>query len=225
MYSTIIFDLDGTLLDTTQGVINAVKRMIEQMNLQELPMDTLKEFVGPPMQDSLKRYYKMSDKEALENTNIFRDFYKRYSLFEAKLYDGIYELLTELKNRNINLCVATNKSHENAVSILHYFGITNLVDYVMGADLQGKFKKEDIVRSCMNACGAKKSGTVLIGDSMYDYVGARATGIDFIAVLYGFGFKSANDLDGIECAGLCHTVSELNRILLTTCVQGGHKDE
>ena len=103
MYSTIIFDLDGTLLDTTQGVINAVKRMIEQMNLQELPMDTLKEFVGPPMQDSLKRYYKMSDKEALENTNIFRDFYKRYSLFEAKLYDGIYELLTELKNRNINL--------------------------------------------------------------------------------------------------------------------------
>ena len=209
MYKTILFDLDGTLLDTTDGVIEAVKITIQELGLKMPNEDVLKAFVGPPMQSSFQKYFDLDKETALKNANLFRANYKKHSLFIAKPYAGSLELLEYLKENGCKLAVATNKSHENAMGILDKFGISKYLDYALGSDLEGKLTKKDIVNICIEKLNAKKEECVLIGDSTADSTGAKEAGIDFIALTYGFGFKSKNDLDGIANVGIYNSIEEL----------------
>ncbi|EOJ0286812.1 HAD-IA family hydrolase [Campylobacter jejuni] len=197
MYNTILFDLDGTLLDTTDGVLKAVKKTIIQLNFTMPSDNILKEFVGPPMQESFEKYFCLNENDALKNANIFREIYKEF-LYEAKLYNGVIELLEQLKNNHFKIAIATNKSHENAINILKKFNILDFCDYVKGSDLEGKLTKKDIVKECLMYLQADTTTSVLIGDSVIDANGAKDNNIDFLAVLYGFGFKDINDLKNIQ---------------------------
>lgn len=193
LYNTILFDLDGTLLDTTSGVISAVKRTIQQYGFK-MPSDSiLKTFVGPPMQKSMAENFNLNSDEALKVANEFRANYKEYSLYDAQLYPGIISLLENLKRNGFKIAIATNKSHDNAESIIKYFQIDKYCDYYLGSDLGGKLTKADIVSKCISVLCADKTKTVLIGDSEFDLVGANQVGINFIGVTYGFGFKSKVD--------------------------------
>ena len=126
-YRFILFDLDGTLLDTSCGVISAVKKTCKALNLKALDEKTLKSFVGPVMQESFMKHYSMNKDQALKSANLFREIYTK-SLFDAQLYDGILKLLKELKEKDVKIAVATNKSHDNAMKILDKFGILALCD-------------------------------------------------------------------------------------------------
>ena len=194
MYKYIIFDLDGTILDTTEGVIQAVKTTIKELKL-DMPNDTiLKSFVGPTMQSSFERHFNQDKETALKNANLFRKNY-RNSLFIAKPYKGIIETLAFLKQNNYKLALATNKSHQNAMDIITKFELIQYFDFALGSDLEGKLTKTDIVNKCMKELNAKKDETVLIGDSGADSKGAKEAGIDFIAVTWGFGYKEEDKLD------------------------------
>ena len=120
MYQAVVFDLDGTLLDTTSGVIYAVEYTIKELGLPMKEDSVLKTFVGPPMQLSFATHYGMEKDKALECANLFRKNYKEQSLLKAELYSGALELLEYLKNKGYKLLVATNKSHENAMQILEH---------------------------------------------------------------------------------------------------------
>lgn len=194
MYSTILFDLDGTLLDTTIGVIDAVKITIEQYGFTMPSDEILKSFVGPPMQKSMAEKFNLDKETALKAANDFRANYKKYSLYKAELYPGVIEMLEMLHNKNFQIAIATNKSHENAEGIIKHFGIDKYCDFYMGSDLSGKLTKVDIVEKCIEVLNSDKVRTVLIGDSEFDSVGAKQAGIDFIGVTYGFGFKTHNDI-------------------------------
>ncbi|MCH5323526.1 MAG: HAD hydrolase-like protein [Helicobacter sp.] len=213
MYKTFLFDLDGTLLDTTEGVLKAVTKTIQKLNLPFPKNEILQDFVGPPMQESFIKHFLVDSQTALEYANLFRIIYKD-SLYEAKLYNGISELLKELKRKKFQIAVATNKSHENAMSILDKFNILSLCDFAMGSDLEGKLKKEDIINTCIKQLCADKKSTLLIGDSIADSNGALRAGIDFIAVIYGFGFKSQAELKNIKHLTSCGSVKELKNYLL-----------
>lgn len=193
MYNTILFDLDGTLLDTTSGVISAVKKTIEQYGFEMPSESILKTFVGPPMQKSMAEKFNLNPQEALKVANDFRANYKKYSLYDAQLYPGIISMLDDLKCNGFKIAIATNKSHDNAEAIIKYFQIDQYCDFYMGSDLDGKLTKADIVSKCIDILDANKNKTVLIGDSEFDLVGANQVGIDFIGVTYGFGFKSDVD--------------------------------
>lgn len=193
MYNTILFDLDGTLLDTTSGVISAVKKTIKQYGFEMPSESILKTFVGPPMQKSMAEKFNLNPQEALKVANDFRANYKKYSLYDAQLYPGIISMLDDLKCNGFKIAIATNKSHDNAESIIKYFQIDKYCDYYLGSDLGGKLTKADIILKCLDILCADSSKTVLIGDSEFDLVGANQVGIDFIGVTYGFGFKPGVD--------------------------------
>ena len=194
MYTTFIFDLDGTLLDTKIGIINAVKITINQLNLEKLSEDILEAFIGPPMHESMEKYFHLDKKTAMEYANIFKSNYKRYSLYEAQLYDGIENLLIRLKNRNYKLAVATSKTHENARLLLQKYDILKYFDFAIGTDLECKLSKTDLVQKCIDFLQVVPKKCVLIGDSPADAKGAKNIGISFIGVTYGFGFKSEEEI-------------------------------
>ena len=203
-YSTILFDLDGTLLNTTEGVIDAVKRTILELNLAMPAPDTLSKFVGPPMQESFEKYFYFDKEKALKAANLFRQNYKVHSLYKAELYPGVLALLRELKELNKKIAIATNKSHNNAVSIINHFGLDKYCDFVLGSDLEGKLTKTDIIKQCLNHLNSNANEAVLVGDSEYDYTGANTAGISFIPVSYGFGFRNKG----------CQNVEELSMLLM-----------
>lgn len=214
MYKTILFDLDGTLLDTRIGVKKAVERTISQLDLSSLSEEVLNTFVGPPMQYSFEKHYNMDSDNALRAANLFRENYNKYSLFDALIYPGVMQLLDNLKTVGCQVVVATNKSHENAEKILQHFGILDKCDFMMGSDLQGKLKKKDIILECVKRVKTSPEECVYIGDSAFDSEGAEANGIDFIAVTYGFDFREGDLLENIRHVAVCNSVAEIEKFLL-----------
>ena len=187
---TILFDLDGTLLDSTEGVIHAFLKMA-RLNKLSLSVDPSL-FVGPPMTESLYKYFGFDFEKCLALTNHFREIYKNESLFKARLYDDVLDVLAGLKNMDTKLAVVTNKSHDNAYSLIEHFGLLKYFDYVIGSDLDGKNSKSNLILKCLNELKVSSKNTYYIGDSESDRVAARANGIKFIGVSYGFGY-SPND--------------------------------
>ncbi len=214
MFKAVLFDLDGTLLDTRKGVKSAVEMTIEQLQLEWLDKEELEQFVGPPMQESFARRYQMSEDDALKAANLFRENYKLHTLLEAQLYEGVIELMDKLKRSGCKIAVATNKSHDNAVAILKHYGVAERSDYILGSDLQGKMKKADIIEECIVQLQVEKEQAVYVGDSSYDSDGAAHVGISFIGVTYGFGFHSKEEAAKVRNIYVCDSVKELEHFLL-----------
>ncbi|MCR5792850.1 MAG: HAD hydrolase-like protein [Lachnospiraceae bacterium] len=214
MIKNVIFDLDGTLLDTREGIIESAKYAAKVLGLPELSYETMLTFVGPPIQNSFMNHYGCDAKMAQEAANVFRDYYKREeALFLAKPYDGIFELCQCLKDEGIRMAVATYKREDYAVHLLKHFGFDRYCDPMHGADNNNVLKKSDIVRMCQEEMGAGKTDTVLIGDTENDAVGAKNADISFVAVTYGFGFQKESDVEKYPCIGLASTPMEILDVL------------
>lgn len=201
-YEIAVFDVDGTLLDTTEGVIAAVKYTIDEMGFVPLGDEQLRTFIGPPIQDSFARAYHLEGDILQTIATCFRNRYKDYELLKAVPYSGIYELLDELSDRGVKLAVATYKRQDYAETILRHFEFHRYTDILYGADHENKLKKVDIIRKCMDDMGIHDyRRAVMIGDSSHDAVGARQVGMDFIGVTYGFDFRTASDVYKFEAVG------------------------
>lgn len=185
----ILFDLDGTLLDTSEGIRHSVLYTLDQLQLPHPSEERLREFVGPPIQESLMRYGGLSIEEAQQGADIFRDFYKSQALFEASLYDGIMPMLEQLHKQGIKIGVATYKREDYALDILNHFGIVQYCDVIYGADNENKLTKADIINFCCEELSVQKQNIILIGDTEHDARGAAHAGIKFCAVTWGFGYN------------------------------------
>lgn len=189
-YRLVIFDLDGTLLDTTEGILASVKHTISHFNLPVLSQEVLTSFIGPPIQDSFAKYYGLSGDRLQEIATIFRNDYSSNNLMKAKPYDGIYQLLQLLSDNGIKIAVATYKREDYAVPLMNYFGFNQYTEIMYGGDHENKLKKKDIIKKCINTANiSDMSAVVMVGDTLHDAMGAQEIGLDFIAVTYGFGFK------------------------------------
>ena len=195
MSRAIIFDVDGTLIDGTEGIVKSVVKAIKHFDLPMLDDEKLLEFVGPPMQNSCKNAYNTTDEFAQEFANFFRKEYAAGDVFFARVYDGIYELLDLLKKKGYKLGVATYKRQDYAIDLMKHFGFDKYFDSICGADNENKLKKFDILQNCMKELGNKKEETILIGDSYHDGAAAIQMGVSFIGVTYGFGFKTKEEVE------------------------------
>ncbi|MBE6578040.1 MAG: phosphoglycolate phosphatase [Ruminococcaceae bacterium] len=210
-YKLAIFDLDGTLMDTTEGFVSAVKYTIEKMGYPMLSDKELSAFIGPPIQDSFAKAYGLEGPILQEIATVFRD---RYSvpevLFLAKPYDGIYDVFEGLLKRGVMPAVATYKREDYAVSLLKYYGFDRYTDILFGGDHENKLKKKDIIEKCINVAGiTDKAEVVMIGDTKLDAIGAEGIGVDFLGVTYGFGFKTPSDAQEYGAVGCVDNAIDL----------------
>lgn len=214
-YKSVIFDVDGTLLDTSEGILAAVGYTIEQFGLQPLDENTIKSFIGPPIQNSFKRIFGFDDEKIMQMAAVFRDRYKEVDLFKAKPYDGIYDVFESLKANGIKPAIATYKRQDYAQMLLKHFRFDEYTDILFGSDFDGKLKKQDIIGLALKETGITNySEAVMVGDSDNDAVGAEKIGTDFIGVTYGFGFRSREDVFAFRAIGAADTTEELMKLIV-----------
>lgn len=206
-YDLVIFDLDGTLLDTSPGIFGSVRYAEQTLNLTPITDEELREFVGPPPKDMYKKKYNLSDEDAMKATNAHRKYGIEKAIYEAEKYDGMEEVLRELKDRNIKLAVATLKKQNIAEKVLEHFDIKDYFDAIVGMNDEETLTKKMTIEKVIDMTEASKA--LMVGDSEYDYNGASEAGITFIGVTYGFGFKKGESYS----FKIANSISDLEKIL------------
>ena len=214
-YENILFDLDGTLTDPAEGILNSIRHSLTyypEINIPETAI--LQKFIGPPLWESYVKYFGMDKKTAEEAVEHYREYFRPKGIFENKLYDGIPELLKSLNEAGAHVCLATSKPEVFARRILEHFGITKYFSSVQGSALDGSLlKKEDIISRIMSENpGITASNTVMIGDTAFDIIGAKKNGIPSIGVCYGYG--SGAEIAEARAQMIVKSVEELSKILL-----------
>lgn len=209
-YDLVIFDVDGTILDTSEGVISAVKHTIAEMEFDMLSDEVLAGFIGPPIQDSFAKAYGIGGDILQDIASVFRGYYKEVDLFKAVPYEGIYEVFQELVERKIMVAIATYKREDYAITLLKHFGFDRYTGNIHGGDHENKQKKKDIIELCILESGiTDKRRVVMVGDTNHDAIGAELMGIDFIGVTFGFGFNSEEDMMKVKHVGCSAKAEEI----------------
>ena len=198
-FSSAIFDLDGTIMDSAQGIVRSVEYALEKMGVTEYDRQTNLRFIGPPLVDSFMEYYSMSEADALRAVAFYRERYSVTGIYEARMYDGIRELLTRLKEQGVKLYIGSSKPEKYVRMILEKQGILDLFDYVAGATFdESRNNKEQVLTHLFEQVKIDKKSTVMIGDRYHDIDGAHYVKIPCIAVLYGFGNEAEFKKHGAE---------------------------
>lgn len=199
-YNTFVFDLDGTLTDTLADLRNSVNYALSEFGFSERSREEIRSFVGNGVRKLVYRSVPQntSDEIADKCLEIFKAHYKENSCVETKPYNGIIELLKELKKRNIKTAVVTNKMHGAATDIVeHFFG--GLIDVTIGqADEISPKPAPDSVFLALEKLGASKENAIYIGDSEVDCMTAHNAGIPCIGVTWGFRDREVLEENGAE---------------------------
>ena len=205
-YQAVLFDLDGTLLDTSEGILSSVKYTIDVMGFEPIDEDYYETFIGPPIQHTLQKIYHLDDKTRDKAAAIFREHYSTVDLCKAKLYEGVLETLSELKKNGIKIAVATYKREDYTKKLLDEFGISQYCDWIQGSDFAGELTKAKIIGLCLKKLNVDKN-VLMVGDTEHDLIGAQYAGVDFLAIRYGFGFN--NTLNDNRCIGNIFAFEEI----------------
>lgn len=190
MKKCIIFDMDGTLVNTYQGIFNSYKYAMDKMNIDFLGDELVGKAIGAPLLSVFKEIVLLDDAQAREAVKYYREYYSLRGVNEVKLYDGMECVLSSLREENYLLGVATLKRERFAKTILKQLGISKYFDNVCGIDENDSLTKKDLIEKCIKTLNVNKEDAILIGDSEYDLEGAQMANIKFLAVLYGFGFQN-----------------------------------
>ena len=213
MKQYLFFDLDGTVTDSKIGIIRSVQHALAHFNVSRADDDLLY-FIGPPLRDSFGKIFEGDTAMAELAVQKYREYYTVTGIFENALYEGIADLLADLRGAGRVVTLATSKPEPFALRILEHFGIASLFDHVAGAELTGpRNSKSSVLRHACGLCGvADMQQCLMVGDRKYDVLGAHAVGMPCAGVLYGYGSRSELEEAGAEC--LCDDVPALRQLLL-----------
>lgn len=213
-YSHVIFDLDGTLTDPGEGIINSLLYALDFFGIQGDPR-LLRRFVGPPLIDSFMKFYSFSEEQAREAVKRYREYFREKGVFENQIYEGIPELLSVLKEQDKKLAIATTKPTVFARQVLEYFQIDHYFedDLVIGSYLDGRRTvKSELISVALDLLPKDGGTLVMVGDRKYDIIGAKTHSIDSIGVTYGYGDEEEIFL--VEPTYIAHSVDELSALLI-----------
>lgn len=209
MYKVILFDLDGTLTDPGLGITNSVAYALRHYGIEPDSRESLYPFIGPPLADSFIRYYGFTPEKAMEAISVYREYFRDKGLYENEVYEGVRELLENIKASGRKIVLATSKPEEFSVRILEHFDLMKYFDVVAGASMDEKRnKKGDVIAYAMEKGGFTNEDTVMIGDREHDIFGAKENGLDSIGVLYGYG-----DREELQNAGADYIAETVKDIL------------
>ncbi|MGN0614538.1 MAG: HAD family hydrolase [Porcipelethomonas sp.] len=210
-YKLVIFDLDGTIADTSPGIFNSVRYVRKMMDLCDITEEQMRSHVGPPMEESYSKNFGLSGDALRQAVEYHKEYALKQGYKEIEIYPGMFELLNELKDNNVKTAIATLKANETAQKIFIDTKLNGMFDFILGSDTSAPMTKAQMIERCVKEFGVEKSECVLIGDSKYDAIGAEEAGIDFIAVTYGFGFKEGMSIDypNVGIASSCFNIIDL----------------
>ncbi len=185
----VLFDLDGTLIDSSEGITKSTQYALAHYGIIENDLSKFYKFIGPPLVASFKKYYGFPEEQAVEAVAVYRERYNKIGLFECSLYPGVRKCIEKLKAQGYLIGMASSKPEVSCRRILEHFGILELFDDVVGATFDGRIDtKEEVLNEVMRRWSdIPKDEMCLIGDTMFDVEGANQVGIRTVAVTFGFG--------------------------------------
>ncbi len=210
MYNTVLFDLDGTLTDPAIGITNSVAHALKKWGIEVPDHTELYKFIGPPLVDSFCKYYGFSKEDGELSVKYYREYFADKGLFENSVYEGVPEMLAELKKRGKRLIVATSKPELFSEKILRHFELDKYFDFLAGATMDSsRVKKADVIAHALKSCDITDlTSVVMVGDREHDVLGAAHFGVHSIGVLYGYGNRAE-----LEAAGATYIATTVDDIL------------
>jgi len=213
-YKVLLWDLDGTLTDSKEGITLSVQYALSQLDYPFPKVDDLDWIIGPPLKESFKTLLQTTDDVLLNRAiTIYRERYREIGVYENIVYPGIPELLGQLKENGCRHLLATSKPRVFAEKILQHFLLDPYFSVIMGSELNGNFVEKDVLIAevLKKVPTDLRPETVMIGDRSYDVHGARANHIDVISVGYGYG--TPEELREADPNYIAPSVRELKELL------------
>ena len=210
MRRCVIFDLDGTLTRSEEGIFNCVRYAAAQLGMEEPPVEVFRRFIGPPLKYSFMHELGMDEKTAEEATGLYRQRYQKTGLYENSVYPGIRRLLAGLKRQGDWVAVATGKPQKTSERVLEHFGLSKWLDRVVGPDLSADAGKAELIRRALPE-DWKDGEAYMVGDRRFDIEGGKAVGLKTVWAGYGYGSRE----EYLECGADLYaaTVQDLISLL------------
>jgi len=188
--SNILFDLDGTLTDPKEGIVNSILFALEKLGIKEDSVLELDSFIGPPLRESFITRYSLSDKLADDAMTFYREYFAEKGMFENVVYPGVAELLESLILRKFKLFVATSKPTVYSIEILKHFNLDKYFIEIIGSNLDNsRTDKTEIIAYILSEHKLEAGNCIMIGDRKHDIIGAKNNSMKSIGVTYGYGSK------------------------------------
>ncbi|MCH4177143.1 MAG: HAD family hydrolase [Streptococcaceae bacterium] len=204
----IFFDLDGTITDSQEGILNSIIYALKKMNRDIPNRATLRKMIGPPLINGFADILQIPDDELETAVDFYREYFSKKGLFENRVYDGIPDLLKQLQKEKHTLAIATSKPEIFAATILEHFQLNQYFSNIVGATLDGSLsQKDEILAQAILNVQANPKKSVMIGDRKHDIIGAKINHISSIGVTWGFG-----SLDELRQNGANEIVNQPNEI-------------
>ena len=206
-YSSVFFDLDGTLTDPREGITRCIQHALEQLGGPSCSQDELTFCIGPPLRESFGLLLQTDDADLIEQAlGLYRDRFSTVGLFENTVYPGVREMLEQLQRQTVFL--ATSKPRVYAERILSHFELSGYFEGIYGSELNGRFEnKTDLLRHVLTSERLAASSTLMVGDREHDIIGARQNACGAMGVTYGYG--SEDELRSAGADHICHSPQEV----------------
>lgn len=213
MYKHVLFDLDGTLTDPFEGITNSVVHALKRYNIEVSDKRELRCFIGPPLVESFMKYFGFTEADAKDAVEVYREHFGTKGLFENELYEGIPQMLKDLKSRGKTVIMATSKPEIYARRIAEHFDIAKYFDYMAGSELNGvRVAKTEVIEYALETLGiTERDNCIMIGDRLHDIIGAKKSGMRSIGVLWGYG--SEKEFHDAGADYICPSVENLIDII------------
>ncbi len=210
MLKAVLFDLDGTLALSGDGIINSVMYASKKLGIHISDKRELCSFIGQPLAETFQKTFGLSEIETQKAIKHYREYFSAYGIYENIVYDGIPELLKALRNKKINIALATAKPQEYAIRILKHLDLCSFFDHIGAATMDGSINmKADVIACLLEQLGTiDRSSILMIGDRAQDIIGAKANRLSSAGVLWGYG-----SIEELVSAGADHLISKPADIL------------
>lgn len=223
-YTSILFDLDGTLSRSAEGITKSLQYGLTAIGIEEPDLSKLTRFIGPPLNVELAAFYHLSSEDIGKVIGKFRERYETIGIYECEPYPGIAALIRDLHAKGYSLAVSSSKPEPHVKEMIRRFGIADNFDFLCGSSIEdelanksGTDNKEKIIRRTLKLLQEKDADrkfprTVMVGDTKYDIIGAKKNSVDAIGVTYGYGTREELVEAGADF--LADSVDELRALLL-----------
>lgn len=211
-YRMYMWDLDGTLTDPKVGITSSVQYALAKFGIVVDDRDTLTPFIGPPLKDSFKRFYAISEEDAVRAVAYYREYFSTKGLYENEVYSGIEEILSFIQAQGSSNIVVTSKPTLYAEKIVHHFNLAHYFERIIGSNMDLTMTdKGELIAYALEQFRFEPSECVMIGDREHDIIGAKKNGVESIGVIWGYGTR--DELEKTQAEHIAESFEQLKVII------------